>query len=548
MKIIIILIAIVFSFLAFGSNLPPAVNQNILNAYLIYALGIIGNNIFLFLIGFIVISFLILKSLRIERQHPQKNHLLIIATQACFVFITGVFLSFVVLLLIAILQLNFLAYVLDMSPNLLGIQTNIKEITSSLTKNARVPEIIASDPDHYKQLQAIASATTGTNSFYGKYMLPSIPDFLVLPTKKLNSTMLIDKTLIISGINTSDLEQISPIVGYLFIKNYFPDKPIKHFPKVIIMTDGEYVKFRQADFTKKLTDINKQLLDTEIQISSTSALIQDIKNNIAKAQDSIKQAYLQKNKTLNKCVADGTYNSAGIFIRKNSKEYCNNLVSNTDGIVIDADNNINAYTKELEKNNNLLKTYQLYDDFFKAQSKLTNSLETNIPHELGLYVPPNTLQIVIDTTSPHAIADYLETVVHEYYHYTSHAEGGKSLSSGFFEEGLTEYFARNTIKDSINTSTNMGYPIFIKIISQITKIIPESELADIYFNKDQKRLESALNRVYGDNFYKNSLVLFTTIQYSSDFKQLLKYGNLLMAKINGPMLKENDLYSSSSKL
>jgi hypothetical protein len=544
MRLIILLITLIFSFIAFGSTLPSKVNQNILNAYFIDIIGFIGNHIFIFLSLFLVISFLIFRSLKFEIKHPKKNHLLIVATQTCFVFITGIFLSFLLLITIAIIELNFLAYIMDMSPKLLGIQTNIKEITSSLIKNNQSPEILASGAKPYEQLQAIAFATTGTGSFYGKFILNSIPSFLVFPTGELGSTILIDKTIIVSGVKKSDMEQITPIVEYLFIKNYFQDRTIRHFPVVSIMSTNEYVKFRQADYVKKLDTINMELKNTKNLIASTSALIQNDKNDISLNLELVKQSYLQKDKINNDCIAEGEYNKSGVFIHKNSKDYCNNLISQYDSTISKANDNVDLFSRELDNNNKLLKAYQAYADFFDAESKLTNSLKVNIPSELGLYVPENSLKIVMNTYTPRDITDYFETVAHEYLHYASHAKSGKTLTTALFEEGLTEYFARRAIENSLEINTNLGYPVFIKIIEQITKIIPETELADIYFAKDEKALENALDRVYGENFYKNNLILIQTLQFASDNKQLLKYANLLMGKIGGETLKENDLISA----
>ena len=544
MRLIILLITLIFSFIAFGSTLPSKINQNILNAYFIDIIGFIGNHIFIFLSLFIAISFLILRSLKLEKKHPKKNHLLIVATQTCFVFITGIFLSFLLLITIAIIELNFLAYVLDMSPRMLGIQTNIKEITSSLIKNNQAPEIIASGNDHFEQLQAIASATTGTGSFYGKFILSSVPNFLVFPTAEIGSTILIDKTLIISEVNKNELEQITPIVEYLFIKNYFQDRAIRHFPVVSIMSTNEYVKFRQADYVKKFDTINLELKNTNNLIASTSALTQNNKNDISKTQELVRQSYFQKDNINNKCIAEGSYNNSGIFIHKNSKDYCNNLISQYDNAVSKANDNIDLYSSELDKNNKLLKEYQAYAAFFDAESKLTNSLKVNIPSELGLYVPEDSLKIVMNNNNPRGIADYFETVAHEYLHYASHVKSGKTLTTALFEEGLTEYFARRAIENSLAINTNLGYPVFVRIIAQITKIIPETELADIYFAKDENALENALDRVYGENFYKNNLILFETLQFASDNNQLLKYANILMAKIGGEALKQNDLISA----
>src|SRR5260221_11151354 len=114
----------------------------------------------------------------------------------------------------------------------------------------------------------------------------------------------------------------------------------------------------------------------------------------------------------------------------------------------------NSLNEQLQKDQQLLKDYQYYENFFKAQEQLLSLTITNIPSELGVFVPSDSIKVVINNKSSHSIGDYYETLVHEYLHYASYSSG-KKLDSGFFEEGLTEYFARQTIKDNLQIDTNI---------------------------------------------------------------------------------------------
>jgi hypothetical protein len=80
----------------------------------------------------------------------------------------------------------------------------------------------------------------------------------------------------------------------------------------------------------------------------------------------------------------------------------------------------------------------------------------------------------------------------------------------------------------------------------MTKRISESELADIYFSKSQDKLEQLLDRVYGENFYKNTRIEFLNLQYASSPDLALKIANEIMKKIGGNPLKEKDLLSTSN--
>jgi hypothetical protein len=201
----------------------------------------------------------------------------------------------------------------------------------------------------------------------------------------------------------------------------------------------------------------------------------------------------------------------------------------------------------LQKDQQTLKDYQYYDDFFRAQKKLGAISTGNISSELGVFEPNDSIKVVINTTSPHSIADYFETLTHEYLHYASYTSG-KRLDSSFFEEGLTEYFARQTIKDNLDVDTNTGYPLPVKIISILTNRIAEVDLADIYFSKNQSELEHALDLAYGDNFYQNNYILFESLLYTPDPQDALDTANTLLKHLGEPALKENDVFSTQSNL
>src|SRR5207244_1813401 len=112
--------------------------------------------------------------------------------------------------------------------------------------------------DQYKVLLGVATATTGNDNFYGKYILPAIPSFITIPLHQTQSNLLlIDNTLIIPQLNTETMQIISPVIGNLLVKNYFPTRFIKSYPKIKIMNKSEYAKFRVDDSNEKLVKIDE---------------------------------------------------------------------------------------------------------------------------------------------------------------------------------------------------------------------------------------------------------------------------------------------------
>jgi hypothetical protein len=313
------------------------------------------------------------------------------------------------------------------------------------------------------------------------------------------------------------------------------------------MNSAEYSTYRKNDADRKSTLIDIQITSIEDTISSISGTIQTDKDNILSNQTIVKQQFSERDTEYRACTSAGKYIS-GTFIRTYPETECKSRLSEWNKKINLTNNDILLLDQKSIFDKNQLIQYQYYAALFKIQKKLLQLSKENIPHELGAFEPESTLAIALNTGSAHTVADYFETLTHEYLHYASYISPQKMLNDTFFEEGLTEYFARMTIQNDLDTSTNLGYPVFVKIITQMTVLIPESELADIYFSKDEAGLEAALDRVYGEDFYKNNRILFITLQDTSDPKQILTIANQIMKKIHGNPLQEKDLYSTTSKL
>jgi hypothetical protein len=448
-------------------------------------------------------------------------------------FIVGIFLSYIVLLSVALIELNILSITLNINKNALGVVSNIDTITSTLKKSSLPPQIVASDDAQNKALVAIASTIAGTDNFYGHYILSSIPGFLVFPVKFNSSVLLVDNNLIITQLNAKDLGKISPTLSYLLVQRYFSDRRIKFYPKISIMSQKEYQAFRTESIVKGIKEVDQAIKDLEKQKKSTTLSIEQNKNQLLTLQNKVSTSNAQKESTYKHCLSDGSYTLA----------YCKNLLNSWEDLT-PQNLQINNLATKISSDESKLKEYDEYNTFYTTLEKSVKARSVNIPQELGLFTPKDSIKIVFSTTNSHKVADYLVTLVHEYNHYASYISEQKKLSDLFFEEGLTEYFARQTIKDDLHFDTNVGYPIFVKIIDQMTKRILESDLEEIYITKDQARLEKTLDDVYGENFYKDNRLLFLTLQYTSNTKQALAIANKIMQKMGGSPIKLSDFLPS----
>jgi hypothetical protein len=110
----------------------------------------------------------------------------------------------------------------------------------------------------------------------------------------------------------------------------------------------------------------------------------------------------------------------------------------------------------------------------------------------------------------------------------------------FFEEGLTEHFARQVVEKYTGEKTDLGYPIISRVISQIAKDIPEDKLAEIYFTKNEDLLKQVLDEKYGEGFYEDSEYHFFVMPLVG-FEDSLKYANDIMIEIGGNEIHKEEI-------
>lgn len=542
MLLLILILTIIFTLVGFVGNIPEANQLNPFLQYVFLQLEVFLDNPAIFLVTLGVVFGVLVG---IDKTPFREKRYAPLFLQTFFTLIIGFFCSFLLLFVIAWIQLNVLAISLHVKPEFVGVITDTRTIVSKLKTFTAPAHIIATDNDAHKELVAIAMATTGASNFYGNVVLGAPPSFTVLPIRKSPSSMLLlDNTLIVTYLDRIQLAAVSPTIGYLYAQSYFPTRALKTNPNVSVMTTQQFATYRKADAKKKFAQLTNDIAILQTEISSLSASMQQDSDEITANQKLIHDTYTARDTKENQCIAAGTLQS-GKSVRTYPDSYCKNLSPDTDSIVAHANNTIDTLNTAIQDSKAQQSIYKQYVTFFTTQQKVAKTSQTNIPYELGVFTPKNTIQIVVDETSAHEIADYFETLTHEYLHFASYQEKSH-FASQFFEEGLTEYFARQAIHDELNTSTNLGYPVFVKIIQQMIKRIPESELADIYFSKNETQLEATLNQVYGDNFYNKNYPYFQALLYTSDPQQTLQLANAIMKHIGGKSLTEKDLYSTSS--
>lgn len=544
MRLLIFIVITFFIFLAFVGNIESSINNPFI-AYIFLILNTFVKYFPYFLISFCIIFLFLIRPF-ISKKHLNLKIISHTLFQVFSIITIGIISSFLILMFIAFLELNIFSVILRQNPSLLGVKTNTNDILKSIESNNVPPEIITNDTGSQNEVIAIAKAASGTNNFYGNKIIEGLPNFLIIPINNNSNLLFLDNTLVVKEIDEKDMSKLSPAIGYQIIKSYFPNRSIKSNPKISVLNKNSYGSFREKDVDGKLVKVDVEIAKTERAISSFSAEITsltDLKNQNETDQNTI----LKKRDTeYSKCLSEGTYKS-NVFIPRNTEESCQELTKKWDDEYKLKEDEEKKLAITLSEKNEILEEYNFYNTYFNSQKKLIDASSGNIPSELGVFEPNDKIKIIVSDKSATAIADFFESLSHEYLHFTSYIPG-KRLESSFFEEALTEYFARLAIKSSLKTDTNLGYPASVKIIEQLSKNISEPDLEEIYFNKDQQELEKKINLVYGENFYNDNIVLFESLQYTSDRDQVLEIVNMLMEKIGGEPLDEDDIFSNRSQI
>jgi len=505
MIVIIILLTIGFSLISFFPGFSSSTN------YYFYLISYFFKN------PLVAITLIVGLLIYFKLTHPHKVKTLAFQSLVLAYLASGLFIYF-----LAFMELNILAFVYQASPKSLGVFSQIDDINSRLLKYNLAPKIIASEKQDKAAIFALAEVSSGTDNFYGKHILKSFPAVFVLTeSKNQPDILLVDDTLIISQVTSSQIQKLSPALGYLLVQNYFTQSSIIHFPKVDLISVEEYKNFRRNDFIDKLKLVDLYQKATQDSIATYSAQITGLELSSSQSGTQIQTIY--------RLIDKNPKNKADLY----------DQVSNLHK-TIDVNNTL------ITENRTKLTDAQALTKFFDSQKILGEKLIDNIPSERGSFYPPDTIKLSFPDSSPHSVVDYLANLVHEYLHYASYAGPDSKLNNPFFEEGLTEFYARKIIAEKLNVQTNLGYPVLVKIFTKLAKNLPDSDLLEIYFTKNESALIRLIDRVYGKNFYAQNQNLFLAIQSTNDRQKLLPLANLLMSKIHGEPLTEQDLISTFS--
>ncbi|MBD3279349.1 MAG: hypothetical protein GF390_01410 [Candidatus Pacebacteria bacterium] len=422
----------------------------------------------------------------------QLNKLQTLLASITIVLITGT-LAFHTALAIAlgsaVAELQVLAQTIKTDPQAAGIYQGQDQVRDQLEKREQMPQLVRAADQLDQEIVKINFANRDHKSqFYNQTIISQVPAQLwpeiQLPEANL---ILFGNNLVIKEIREEEIEHISPTLGRLLVKNYFA-RSIKNTPNFDAIGRQDYLKYRDQQ-------INDQLAEIDADIQAINSKIAGIRSSMTNLVYQYIRGEISFDQALNRY-----------------RSYQNQISS------------LNSEKASL-----------------RQMKEIVAAQKDRAPYELGIFLPDedNAIKVVIDLIKGNSIDEYLATLVHEYLHYTSYVDEERRLPL-FFEEGLTEYFARRVMKQELDVDTQVGYRLIVKIIEQMAQDIPEEELAEVYFTKNKNKLIELLDEAYGHDFYADSEYHFVMIFFSGK-EEALKLANDLMHEIGGAEIKMADI-------
>jgi hypothetical protein len=334
------------------------------------------------------------------------------------------------------------------------------------------------------------------HSFFNDRILPSFPTtiFTNLPVDY-PSMAFVNHHFVMTAINNHDLSIISPALGKFLVENGFNAVTKKQLPPVTVLDKNEYLAFRKQT-------IESQIKKIDTVLGKVDGSIQNINDAIAQNQQVIADQHKR-----HAAVA-----SQFASLRCATTSDCQMIQNAWNKYIAKANDTIDTAALTLEKNQAVLGA-SIDNKNTLAQSKQQAGItEAFADQELGVFIPQKGITIMVDSQDPAAYDKFISTLAHEYLHYLSYKSTGQTLDH-FFEEGLTEYFARKAAKEYLHSNIAIGYPMETNVIQQMTTRISENQLLEIYFSKDQEALQQLLDNTYGDNFYETHAKDLNTLIY-----------------------------------
>ncbi|NLG06688.1 MAG: hypothetical protein GX559_03275 [Candidatus Pacebacteria bacterium] len=460
------------------------------------------------------------------------------------------FIHFIIYLFIAVFIAFFLVFTLTFfyknyllwrmpSSNSIIIDSDL--INEELRKMDKPPTVLVSFEDLGSEIHHayLASQVAFGNSYF-KNLVSISPTFIETDTTFAEAkAVLIENQLIFPKIDKDTIEKLSPNLGKLYVQSYLEDKYVKELPTVTVLGRQDYLSYRADMINDQVLELEEISAKLQSELNGVYGMINEAERAISQNEYYIQEATLRRTSDYDYCMTAGYYSYyLEVFYRTYSDSTCESEWNQWSAIIQEYYDNIDSLNQTIAWARQEAAFYKETLQEFDAYISLIESQKEATVYELGLFEPGENIKIALDNTGANSLADYLSTLVHEYFHYTSYVSDEKVLPL-FFEEGLTEYFARKSIEQELKISTELGYPVIVTIINKMVDDIGLDKLQNIYLTKSKDVLIAELNQAYGDTFYEDTEYFFMLMLYLGIEDQLGIANNILF-RIGGDQLNLED--------
>lgn len=537
--------AVTFSILAMISMEDMGMKSHLVIEYYLRLTKLIVNQWWVTLVLLILITFFLIRKnkKKVSIKSIGKyivNGLRVTAVGFGLSLISTFILAFIYILAVSISSL--------LLPEILGIVKTPEQIIANINNHKETPQLASINDTFKKNIVSKTNLFFKKGSFFSNQIILSFPELsFVLVKIPSDQVFMVQNTIFFRSIDKDVIEKISPTIAKKYVSNVFNPRYIKDLPNIYIVSRQEYLKYRDDQIDKQLAEIQEYIEGIKKEMSYVASLISKSKSYISTVQGYIQESTRLRDSDYQYCI-NATYTYYGLYQNYTYRYY-------SDAVCLaqreKREQEIRTYQANLAQEQNTLSynqgVYALYksdlDDLGTYQD-FVNHFKSQTPYELGLFEPEKEIRVVLDSIDSKSLADFISTISHEYLHYTSYISEERSLPQ-FFEEGLTEMFARKIGRETIGTATNVGYPLLTKVMERIADKVGWPEMEQIYFTKNKEELVAILDNKFGKNFYSDSESFFILIPFLSEEKAL-KYANNIMLKINSSPLTKEDYYSVES--
>lgn len=488
-------------------------------------------NLYLFIPGIFVALALLtgIPSFLIKGKYSIKKRLMLNSFYLILAVIVSFHLSFIGSYAFSMGEILVTEYKLSNKSLENGLVWDPKIISIKLSEAVVIPGVVVTDNDADTRIATQILSSGKRSEYFNRIVLQTVLEYYPINFRipKASSFVLFNNNLYVRHFEGSDFQIIGPALGKLLVNNKFGTRSGKDYPIIETLGQDEYKNFRIHQINTRLRELSALIDKLNLAIEETDKELKHANGNINHYKRLAANSYAEGDAAYFRCSVAETcsysyYPICGIYYCSSysvrnctpmfSQSYCSSLrdsyYSNGNSYTETANYWVGQYNELVAWYNEFIE----YRDNVVAAKSSAEIAKASIPYELGMFAPDSNIKIAISSTDAGKTSEYISTLIHEYLHYDSHNLEDKRLPR-FFEEGLTEYLSRLAQSAGLGSDTNLGYPLITAFIKRVAEKVPASELEEIYYSKDQEKLNQSLAQYLEPEFFEKNKYILEIMPY-----------------------------------